>query len=343
MFTGFIGNAQAVRSLGRLASSGRMPHALLFAGPEGVGKKLAAFELARALVCRDPIDGAGCRKCAACMRAAVFDLPRSEKGDDYERVFLSEHPDIGMVIPFKNNVRIGAIRELEREAYFRPYEGGARVFIIDDADKMKDPAANALLKTLEEPAATSHIILVTSRPDALLQTIRSRCQTVRFAPVPAAEIERLLIDSGKFTAEDAGLSARLASGSVSRALSINIEEFRNKRELLLEVLNDVIVTQDLASLLQTAEMMNDAKNRDAFDRNLETLQTLLHDVWLRSMGSEEVVNSDIAPRLKELADSSDPAKVAGWINEVESVRQALAVNINKKIAVDALFMKMAVG
>lgn len=343
MFTGFIGNAQALRSLARLASSGRMPHAMLFAGPEGVGKKLAALELARALVCHDPLDGAACGKCAACVRAGVFDLPRSEKGEDFERVFLSEHPDIGMVIPFKNNIRIGAIRELEREAYYRPYEGPARIFIVDDADKMKDPAANALLKTLEEPASTSYIILVTARPDALLQTIHSRCQTVRFAPVPAAEIERSLSDSGKFSPEDARLSARLASGSVSRALSINIDEFRNKRHLILEVLNDVIVTQDLASLLQTAEMMNDAKNRDAFERNLETLQTLLHDVWLLSIGSDEIVNSDVAPRLKELADSSDPAGVAGWISDVESVRQTLAVNINKKIAADALFMRMAVG
>ena len=167
----------------RLVANNRVPSALLFDGPEGVGKRQFALELARSLVCLTACGHEACGECTACSRVGTFSLPTSEKGDDYDRVFLSQHPDVGLVIPYKRNLRVGAIRELEREAYFRPYEAGTRVFIVDDADKMNDAASNALLKTLEEPPSTSHIILISSRADSLLATIRSRCQTIRFGPV----------------------------------------------------------------------------------------------------------------------------------------------------------------
>src|SRR5207237_2754975 len=135
----------------------------------------------------------------------------------FEKVFFSEHSDIGVVIPYKNTILIDAVRDLEKEANFRPYEAKARIFIIDDAEKLnasKDNAANALLKTLEEPVATTYIFLISSRPDALLSTILSRCQTIRFAPIAAKEIENYLIETKKFSPEDAEILARISTGSI---------------------------------------------------------------------------------------------------------------------------------
>ena len=227
-----------------------MASGLLFAGPEGVGKKEFALELARGLICKS----GGCEDCPVCSRIGVFDLPNTEKGEDYEKVFLSGHPDVGLVIPYKRNLRVGAIRELEREAIFRPFEGGKRAFIIDDAEKMNDSAANALLKTLEEPPQTTHLILITSRPDSLLQTIRSRCQTIRFAPVAEAEIENLLLASGR-SKEDAKLAARVSGGSVGRALAANIAEFRESREAMLGIVRSAIVTGEIAAMLPSSAVM----------------------------------------------------------------------------------------
>src|SRR5262249_60924429 len=109
--------------------------------------------------------------------------PFGDDDDDKERLIWSEHADVAMARPYKQIIRVKPMRELEREANFRPFEGAARVFIVEDVEHMNDPASNALLKTLEEPPPTSHLILTTANPTKLLATIRSRCQMIRFAPI----------------------------------------------------------------------------------------------------------------------------------------------------------------
>ena len=345
MFKSLIGNGNVKLTLKRLIANGRVPNSLLFAGDEGVGKRQFALELAKAFVCKEPTDKESCGVCAACSRANVFVFPKSEKGDDFDAVFFSEHPDIGTVIPFKRNVRIGAIRDLEKEANFRPYEAPARIFIIDDAEKMADPAANALLKTLEEPAATTHIFLITSRPDSLLPTIRSRCQTLRFAPVATDDIEQFLIGDRAFSHDEARLAARLSRGSVGRAVSINVTQFRERRERMLGVVRNVIETGDRAALLRASEELNDAKNKDNFEDNLDILESLIHDLWSLRMSGDpsRLVNSDLSEPLASLAENAGNADMPRWLGEIETMRENFAVNINRKIAADALFVTMANG
>ena len=339
-----IGNENVRESLRRLAKNNRVPNALLFAGPEGVGKKLFALELAKYFVCRSRVNDEACGECANCKRVDIFELPKSEKGDDYERVFFSEHPDVGLVIPYKNNVRVDAIRDLEREAYFRPYEAEARFFIVDDAHKLRDSAANALLKTLEEPAATSHIILITSRPDSLLQTIRSRSQTIRFAPVAASEIEKLLLETQKFSPDDAALAARVSLGSVGRAVNLDIEWFRAARETMHNVLRSALVSVSISNLLQTSEQINDAKNKERFEETLGILQSLVRDMFAMKAGAgnPEITNLDIANELANLADSTTADTLARWIINIEDLLGNLNVNVNRKVAVDNLFAAMTV-
>ena len=336
MFGKLIGNEGVKENLRRLAAGGRVPHGLLFAGPEGVGKKQFALELARGLICQN----GGCEDCPVCSRIGVFDIPSADKGEDYDKVFLSGHPDVGMVVPYKRNLRVGAIRELEREANFRPFEGGTRVFIIDDAEKMNDSAANALLKTLEEPPPTTHLILITSRPDSLLQTIRSRCQTIRFAPVAAAEMEPALISAGK-SPEDAKLAAKVSGGSIGRALAMDAAEFRAARDAMLGVIRAALVTGDISTMLRASEQLGDAKNKDRFEENIGILQTLVRDLFAITAGAAELINSDIADELGDLAGGAGTARLAAWQLEIEGLLAGLNVNVNRKVAVDGLFVRMA--
>ncbi len=342
MFDNLIGNEHIKQFAARLLKSGRVPNSLLFAGDDGVGKRQFALEIAKSLVCVDRRETAACGVCSACKRVNKFVFATSEKGDDYDQVFFSEHPDVGMVIPFKRNVRIGAIRNLEKEANYNPYEARARVFIVDDAEKMADPAANALLKTLEEPAATSHIFLITSRPDSLLSTIRSRCQILRFAPVGTLEIENFLIRNHSFITEEAKLAARLARGSVARAISIDIEKFRVRRDKMLGVVRDAIQTRNRAALLKTSEEMNDAKNKEYFEENLDILESLIHDVWSLKVAddSTRVVNMDVVRELSSITEDAVETDLPAWLAGIETMREQFAVNINRKVATDALFVSM---
>src|SRR5712692_9234356 len=200
MFTNLIGNDDIKDSLRRLLERARLPGSLLFTGDEGIVKKLFALELAKALNCRNRQGVEACDECSSCKRISRSTFPPFGKDDDDKnRLIWSEHADVAMARPYKNIIRVPVMRELEREANFRPFEGRARVFIVEDANYMNDQAANALLKTLEEPQPTTHLILTTSNPTSLLPTIRSRCQIIRFAPVPATEIERLLIQKTTVT------------------------------------------------------------------------------------------------------------------------------------------------
>ena len=343
MSSHLIGNEEVKTRLSRMLANGRLPNAMLFAGPDGVGKKLFAAEIARSFVCSSPSKNRACGECAACKRVTQFNIPTADKGDDYDNVFFSEHADVGLVIPYKRNLRVGAIRALEIQANFRPYEARARVFIVDDADKMNDAAANALLKTLEEPPETTYIILVSSRPNLLLSTIRSRCQTIRFAPVSPMAIETYLRTERSMSPEDAGLAARISNGSVAKAASVDLEQYRTQRENLLKIVERGLGTPDRSFLVRASEQLNDAKNKDHFEENLEILEALIRDIWLLKNDGDlsQIRNFDIGDKLMAVAAAMSREKLAADLDEIELLRQSLAVNINRKIATDALFMKMS--
>jgi DNA polymerase-3 subunit delta' len=343
MFNKLIGNNHIKDILRRMLAKERVPRSLLFAGMEGVGKKRFALELAKSFVCQNPKNLEACDECAACRRADNFNFPKFDDRDAHKEVIFSEFPDIGLVIPYNKNILVDAIRDLEKEANFRPFEAKARFFIIDDADKMNDAASNALLKTLEEPSATSHIFLISSRPDSLLQTIRSRCQTIRFAPIGAREIQEKILSTGKVSPVDAELVARLSAGSIGRSLSFDLEKFRVRRETMIRVLQSLSGKPNHLALLKTGEEMNDAKNKDDYELYLEILQTLIHDVLALAHGAGEktMVNVDLTAQLQKLSQNAESRRLSAWLGEIESLRETLAVNVNRKIATDALFVEMA--
>jgi DNA polymerase-3 subunit delta' len=343
MLDQLTGNDRVKKLLTRILEARRIPGALLFAGEDGIGKKLFALELARALNCRSPQGVEGCGKCPACVRIEKFNYPQSSESDDWKGIIWSDHPDVGMVVAPKRVLLVEQMRLIEREANYRPYEGNARVFLIEDADKLNDASANALLKVLEEPPQTSHIILLTSRPAMLLPTIRSRCQMIRFSPLSAAEIESHLVQNKIAGAGEARVRARIAQGSLGRALEQDFEDFGAQRAAMLRVLQALSGNEDRTQLLRSAEELNEAKYKDEYETRLDILETLIRDAWMLALKvpDESIVNQDLLPQLKQISASLDNARPAGWISQIEEMREQLIVNINRKAATDSLFLTMA--
>ena len=343
MFDKLIGNERAKEILRRMLEQGRVPGALLFAGEEGLGKKLFAVELARAFNCRSRRGVEACGECPACVRIGHFHLPPSDDRDEHKKVARSEHPDVGIVVPYNRNILIDAIRDLERECNFRPVEGNARVYIIENADSLTDAASNALLKTLEEASPTTHLILITSRPAGLLPTIRSRCQTVRFAPLTVEELEGYLVKNRQRAGDEARLAAHLAAGRPGVALELNLDKYRARRDVMLAVVEALTSGNDRVRLLRAAEEMGDAKHKDEYEPRLDALEFLIHDLWLLAHGAGEarLVNYDLREQLSRLASGLRPSRAARWLARVEQLRTQLAVNVNRRVATDALFLGMA--
>lgn len=345
MFEPLIGNQRVKEILRRMLAARRVPGALLFAGIDGIGKKLFALELAKALNCRTPKGVEACDACSSCLRIQSSKFPDHETEEaNREKVIWSEHPDVALVRPFKKIIRVYAMRDLEREANFRPYEGAARLLIIEDADKLNEQASNALLKTLEEPPQTTYLILVSSRPDALLPTIRSRCQTLRFEPLSSVVIEEhLKRRQKKLSAPEASLRARAAQGSIGRALSLDIESYTAQREMMLGVLAALTVEPDRARLLRASEELTDPKRKDEYEARLDVFATLIHDAWSLSLGAprERVVNVDLIEQLAQIGSRLKSRRAARWLAEIEQHRLGLIVNVNRKVATDALLLGMA--
>src|SRR6266550_3577445 len=344
MFSRLIGNDEVKDALRHLLSSGRMPGSLLFTGEEGIGKKLFALELAKALNCRNRAGVEACDECSSCKRIANSTFPPfSNPDDNKERMIWSEHGDVAMVRPYKQIIRVKPMRELEREANFRPFEGAARVFIVEDAEYMNDQAANALLKTLEEPPPTTNLILTTTNPTALLATIRSRCQVIRFAPIAAEQIEKFLIEEKAMPVDDAVLLARTSQGSIGRACAGDLDDYRERRDAMLAVLKALTITGNRVQLLRSAEGLGAARDRADYEESLGVLETLIRDAWALQLGrpTETIVNSDLVDELGKIAAELRSEKASSWLSVIEELRGTLEVNINKKIASDALVMRMA--
>jgi DNA polymerase III subunit delta' len=249
-FQSVQGQAPAIQTLTRALESGRVHHAYRFEGPEGVGKERTAFLLARALVCEKEAS-LGCEACSACRRALTFgsEEPRLPLHPDVVLVQRGLYPPALLGASEATGISVEQIRRvvLTRAAY-RSHEHRALVFIVRDAEELTASAANALLKTLEEPAPRTHFILLTSRPHRLLDTIRSRTLPVRFGPLPDELIARILEGRGLSPAH-----AALAQGSAARALELADPEGTQKREEFLKGALEAIRAPDLATAIGFAD------------------------------------------------------------------------------------------
>lgn len=270
----------ALRTIDHALGTSRVHHAYLFVGPDGVGKELAAFGLAQALVCerRDPPPTAGlfggepekprvraCGECSSCTRAIV-------RADDDTR--RPVHPDVivierglyspqslGRRTPETQDISIDQIRVLVlARSAFAPHEGRAKVFIIRRAEELSVSAANALLKTLEEPSPRTHFILLTSQPEALLPTILSRTQRIRFAPLPDDVVTDLLREAGVEERRAADV-ARLAGGSVEAGMLLADPDESEARDRFVESAIAATAAPSIEPVLTLAEGAKKDKDR----------------------------------------------------------------------------------
>jgi DNA polymerase-3 subunit delta' len=269
----------AVQTVRRALASGRAHHAYLFDGPDGVGKERTAFGLAQALVCERRAAGSAdaCGECSACTRA----VPRpGERRPLHPDVVVLERglydpATIGRRTPEAQDISIDQVRTLVlARAAFPPYEGRAKVFIVRRADELNPSAANALLKTLEEPGSRTHFVLLTSSGDALLPTIRSRTQRVRFGFLTDDVVSGLLVAEG-VEGERAAELARLAGGSMATARILADPEASAQRQEFVARALAALDARDLGLGLELAE---EAKklDKDSLAAYLDALAASFH-------------------------------------------------------------------
>jgi DNA polymerase-3 subunit delta' len=268
VFDEIRGQAPAVETLVRGLRAGRVHHAYRFEGPEGVGKERAAFALAQSLVCERPPEGGGpgCGACAACRRAVRLaeEDPKVPQHPDVVLLERGLYPASALGTSTRETAAIGVeqVRRLVLSRVgFAPHEGRSLVFIVRDAEELSQQAANALLKTLEEPPSYVHFILLTSRPNRLLDTIRSRTLAVRFGPLPEEIVADVLERQGK----DRTLS-RHAAGSASVALELADEDVSRNRADFVRAAVDAIAAPELDAAIVFAGARPDDK--DELRRNL---------------------------------------------------------------------------
>jgi len=347
-FGNVLGHDRVKEILARGLASGRLPPALLLAGPEGIGKRTLALALGRALLC-DRDGGDGCGACSACRRIdkAIESLPEwreraAARPDDPAALNLRLHPDLVLAEPWrltkegtaraKPEIKIDQVRDLVQEVQARPFEARARLFVIDDAHQMNEEASNALLRSLEEPPPTSHLILVSSALQNLLPTIRSRCQVLRMTPLPSSLLEAHLRDARGLSAEEAHLRCAMAGGSLGGALAFESEAYRGVRSRALEILTRP--ASGFASL-EAAERLAELEE---FPLALAALRSLLRDVAaLRAgAGRGQLLNMDLADPLEAVARGPLGAHAAALAERAAQSLQALRGNANRLLAADLL-------
>jgi DNA polymerase-3 subunit delta' len=324
-FSSLVGNERLKRLLQRAVAEDRIRQGLIFAGPRGVGKHQFALSLAQALNCRRPINGDACGTCDQCVKIAA-----------------REHIDVETIVADGQFIRISQMREMAEKSNYRPYDGRRRIYILDDAERLNLNAANSILKVLEEPPETTLLVLVTAKPYALLQTIRSRCQMLSFAQLTAPELEAFLNENYKRPAQENRLLARLARGSIGRALEIDLGIYREQRAMMVELIETVIISRDTMKLMQAAEHLAKKLEREEFERHLDALLVLLADVFHLKLGetAESLTNVDIAPRLERIAEAATLEQIADWVDKIEGVMQGLARNLNRQLAMEEMLLAL---
>jgi DNA polymerase-3 subunit delta' len=352
------GHDRARAILARALERDRLPPALLFAGPDGVGKKLLALAVAQAALCERAPLPEPCGVCRACKKVSAALAPerleelrneadRHPDGDVWRNFRL--HPDLvlaeGWWLTKAGRPRAGAeirvdqVRDLIAEIAGAPFEARRRVFVIDDAHTMNEAAQNALLKSLEEPPPRSHVILVSASPLGLRQTIRSRCQLLRFGPLPRSAVAAHLAERCGLPADRARTQAALAGGSLGTALAFESEAYGRMREGLVDLLERA-GTLDPVARMEAAEALEQSEDPTLL---LTTLRSLLRDLLALRAGApgQTLVHADIAERLAPLARGPLGERAALLAERVGEARSALRGFANKLLTLDVLVDSLA--
>lgn len=359
-----MGQERAIKILQCCIAKKRIPHAMLFAGDEGIGKKLTAINFAKILNCHgaenlthnndrflfgaeengnvsDAQSGVdSCDQCPSCIKINKLFHPdtliTSEDNEQAlkEKIYIS-HPDVALVMPYKDEIRVKVIRKLEEALSYKPFEGNYKVAIIDNAETMNGEAANAFLDTLEAPPSQSILILISSRPDMLLPTIRSRCQRISFTPLPVYKMTDVLQKKFKdIDHERSLLLSTLSGGKLGYALN-----------------EDLIAQRDRS--LSILQLMLNRFEEDSRDNKISIEEWFdWVQVWLRDMAvfkatgrADLLINKDRGGEIKDLSDTAGLKDILKLARELYNIRTNLKFNLNEKLTLNytSLLMRKRLG
>lgn len=356
-FSSISGHRESLRLLSVAVGRQSLPPSLLFAGPEGVGKRAVAVALAQALNCERPVVAeAGsrlahdaCGACPTCLRIARADARLREGEGSAVDCFVVLQPDE------KRSIKVDPTRAFIERTGYRPLDGRRRLAVIDAADLLEVSSQNALLKVLEEPPPGTAFVLVTSRPDALLQTIRSRCPRIRFGTLPTPDVVALLVERHGLAPAEAQAAAALSGGSPGQALSLLSGRTRESRAVALAALRAAAEARGPAArlgaaraLLGKAEPENgrkkggDGVSRAVLADRLEALGALLRDVQVLSSRADGrwLASADLSADLARVAALVDGPRAGRAFAAVDRARAALERNASPKVVADWLSLQL---
>lgn len=314
MFSQIIGHNKNIELLQNILRTNRVANAYLFAGPPNIGKEFVAVNFAKAINCLE-LETDACDRCLSC-----------RKIDD------GNHPDVWIIRPEGAWMKIDQIRRLQRQISHKPMEGRYKIYILTDVERMNLPAANSFLKTLEEPPGASVLVLLTSNYSALLPTIRSRCQLVRFFPIPPAVLQNQLIEKLKVTGTKAKQITLLSGGQVGKALELAKEEDINVEFTI----PDILKRPQLSEIFKIAESLNSQPE------TLDVLLTWLRDILLVKQGctAEILTYPDKFNELAQLALGYSRIHIQNAIKTIMETKNLLQRNINSTLALEVMTLKL---
>ena len=311
-----IGHQQITEQLQHTVASDRIAGAYLFVGPTGIGKETVARYFAQLIFCQqDAQPPAVCGTCLAC-----------------RKVDSGNHPDLQFIRPDGSELKIGQIRELQKQIIYEPLEASRKVYILTDVDRMNDYAENALLKTLEEPPASSVLILLTSNVRVLLPTTRSRCQILQFHPMPTQELAKILVEKFSVAPEQATTLAIASDGAIGKALT-QLE----KSDVLAEEIPEILKTTDRLAAFRLAEHFKD---------NPETLGELV--TWYRDLlflqqgaPSDLITHIHSLEELQRIVPRYSRLRIQQAIQTVFNTKSLIEnTNTNATLALEVMCLKL---
>jgi DNA polymerase-3 subunit delta' len=360
-FSDFQGNTETVTQIRQMLARDRFPHAVIIAGPCGAGKFTLTQMIAKAMNCLERATSDGlpdfCGRCANCARIAAADDLEARVDEAIEardslretdkretRILIQTHPDVIIIPPDppQNMVKVDQVRRVTSTIYYRPAEARQRVFTFTDSSFMKE-AANALLKVLEEPPEFATLFLLTENPGELLPTIRSRCITLRLAPLPAETLETVLAKRrSDLKPEQRLLVAHLSGGAIGRALSLDLAGYIAVRADALTMLAAAIGGGDHSALFKVTETYRaGAEGRKKTEALIAAAYGVLEDLLHVKSGMNALVrNSDLAPQLRTIAESIDFEWITGASQALDEVERGMRRNLLRSLALDAFAVSL---
>lgn len=334
------GQPRAVSQLQAALRHGTVHHAYLFAGPGGVGKELTALAFIQALLCPDRPDE-GCGVCSTCRRVERF-----------------SHPDVSWLLPESEQVsrgmagksdfdhvpsreiRVEQVRKLQERLSMRPLECKRKAALVLSADLMNVQAQNAFLKTLEEPTPDTVLVLVAAAPDRLLTTLRSRCSRIQFGPLPEDLIAKRVATENKTDEATARLVARMADGSVTRALQIDVEQLAQRKALFERY--EALKGDDFRGILRFAEDLGGS--REDAEAALQLLLVWTRDLTLIQSGSRELINADLVDFAQSAAAKHSGATLHRRYRLIDQTLHAIGVrNGGARLQLERMALEMVGG